>query len=58
MNDKKIETIRYWLQSINVKEIRGFLKFVNFYRHFVERFKQLIILFIKLTKNDKVFKWI
>jgi len=56
MNDKKIEIIRYWLQSTNVKEIQGFLRFANFYRHFVERFGQLTIPFIELTKNDKTFE--
>src|SRR6266699_6726136 len=58
MNDKKIKTIRYWLQPTNIKEIRGFLRFVNFYRYFIEGFKRLAIFFIKLIKNDKTFKWI
>ena len=56
MNDKKIEVIRYWLQSINVKEVRRFLGFVNFYRRFVEGFKRLTILFIEFIKNDKAFE--
>ncbi len=56
MNDKKIEVVRYWLQPTNVKEIRGFLGFANFYRRFVERFGRLVISFIELTKNDKAFK--
>src|SRR6266699_1346878 len=53
MNDKKIEIIRFWLQFINIKKIRRFFKFANFYRHFIERLRQLTILFIKLIKNDK-----
>ena len=57
MNNKKIKIIRYWLQSTNIKEIQGFLKFVNFYRYFIKRFGRLIILLIKLIKNDKVFEW-
>ncbi len=56
MNDKKIEIMKYWLQSINVKEVRGFFGFANFYRHFVERFGRLTISFIELIKNNKVFK--
>ncbi len=56
INDKKIKIIRFWPQSTNVKKIRGFFKFVNFYRHFVERFKRLTIPFIEFTKNDKTFK--
>ncbi len=55
MNNKKIEIVKYWLQSTNIKEIRGFFKFVNFYRCFVKGFKRLTIPFIKLIKNDKAF---
>ncbi len=56
ISDKKIEAIRYWLQPTNVKEIRGFFRFINFYRYFVKRFRRLIISLIELTKNNKVFK--
>ncbi len=56
INNKKIETIKYWLQPTNIKEIQRFFKFVNFYQRFVKRFKRLIISFIKLTKNDKTFE--
>ena len=56
MNDKKIEIIRYWLQPMNIKEVRRFLKFVNFYRRFVKRFKRLIYPFIELIKKDKAFE--
>ncbi len=58
MSDKKIKVIRFWLQSTNIKEIRGFLKFANFYRHFVEGFGQLAISFIEFIKNNKTFEWI
>ena len=58
MNNKKIETVKYWLQFTNVKKIRRFFKFINFYRRFIKRFKRLIIPFIKLMKNDKAFEWI
>ncbi len=56
INNKKIEVVKYWLQLMNIKEVRGFLGFVNFYRCFVEGFGRLIILFIERTKNDKVFE--
>ncbi len=56
MKNKKIEIIKYWLQLINVKEVRGFFKFINFYRCFVKGFGQLTISFIKLIKNNKIFK--
>jgi len=31
INDKKIEAVKYWLQFTNVKQIRRFFKFINFY---------------------------
>jgi hypothetical protein len=58
MNDKKVEAIRSWPVPINIKEIRGFLGFTNFYRHFIERFGRLATSFIKLIKKDKIFEWI
>src|SRR6266566_10069650 len=47
INNKKIEVVRYWLQSTNIKEVLGFLGFANFYRRFIKRFRRLIISFIK-----------
>ena len=56
MNDKKVEVVRSWPVSTNVKEIRGFLGFANFYRRFIEGFGRLTIPFIKLIKKDKAFE--
>ncbi len=56
INNKKIKAIKYWLQPTNIKEIRGFLKFANFYQRFVKGFGQLTILFIELIKNNKAFE--
>ncbi len=58
INNKKIEVVKYWLQFTNVKEVRRFLKFANFYQYFIEKFERLIIPFIEFTKNDKAFEWI
>ncbi len=56
ISNKKIEAMKYWLQPINIKEIRGFFKFANFYRYFIKRFGRLTIPFIKLIKNNKTFE--
>ncbi len=56
--NKKIETVKYQLQSTNIKKIRGFLRSANFYRCFVEGFGRLTIPFIKFIKNDKAFEQI
>jgi hypothetical protein len=56
INDKKVEAVRSWPISTNVKEVRGFFGFANFYCRFIEGFKRLATLFIKLTKKDKAFE--
>jgi hypothetical protein len=58
MSDKKVEVIRSWPISTNVKEVRAFFGFANFYRCFIEGFGRLAISFIKFTKKDKVFEWV
>jgi hypothetical protein len=57
MSDKKVEVVWSWPTSTSIKKVRGFLGFANFYRRFIERFKRLTTLFIKLTKKDKAFEW-
>ena len=56
INDKKVETIRSWPISTNIKEIRGFLGFANFYRHFIEGFGRLTVPLIEFTKKNKAFE--
>jgi hypothetical protein len=57
MNDTKVETIRSWSISTNIKEVKGFLRFANFYRRFIEGFGRLATPFIEFTKKDKAFEW-
>jgi hypothetical protein len=57
MNDKKVETVRSWPIPTNIKEVKGFLGFANFYRRFIKGFGRLITSFIEFTKKDKVFEW-
>ena len=57
ISDTKVEVVRSWPVFTNVKKIKGFLGFANFYRRFIEGFGQLTTPFIKLTKKDKAFEW-
>jgi hypothetical protein len=57
MNNTKVEAVRSWPIPTNIKEIKGFLRFTNFYRHFIERFGRLTTSLIELTKKDKAFEW-
>jgi hypothetical protein len=56
MNDKKVEVVRSWPISTNIKKVRGFLGFANFYRRFIEGFGRLTASFIEFTKKNKTFE--
>ena len=58
MSDKKVEIVWSWPISINVKEVKGFFRFANFYRRFIEGFGRLVAFFIEFIKKDKAFEWI
>ncbi len=45
MNLSKMTVIVSWITSINLKEIQSFVKFVNFYHHFIKNFLKLVKLF-------------
>ena len=53
----KVEAIRGWEAPTNVKEVRSFLGFANFYRDFIEEFSDLAAPLTLLTRKDCPFKW-
>jgi len=55
MNLSKMTVIVNWITSINLKEIQSFVKFVNFYHHFIKNFLKLVKSFIQLTKKNTSF---
>ncbi len=55
MNSIKVKVIVNWTTSINLKEIQSFVRFVNFYRHFIKNFSKLVKSFIQLTRKDTSF---
>ena len=57
MNSIKFKAIKDWSQSINVKEIQAFLKFVNYNRKFIKNYFKKIIPLINLTIKDKLWIW-
>ncbi len=57
MNLSKMTVIVSWITSINLKEIQSFMKFINFYRHFIENFSKLIKSFTQLTRKNTSFVW-
>jgi len=57
MNLSKMTVIVSWITSTNLKEIQSFVKFVNFYRHFIKNFLKLVKSFIQLTRKNMSFVW-
>jgi len=46
MNLSKVTIIVSWITSINLKEIQSFVRFINFYHHFIKNFLKLVKSFI------------
>ncbi len=57
MNPEKIKTIRNWSIPKNMKDIRGFLDFINFYRNLIIGYGEIVGPFYILTKKDITFIW-
>ncbi len=57
INSSKMIIIVNWTISINLKEIQNFVKFVNFYYHFIRNFFKLVKSFTQLTRKDTSFVW-
>ena len=55
MDPKKLEAIRDWEIPKNVKDVRAFLGFSNFYRRFIYEFSKLASPLVRLTKKETPF---
>ncbi len=64
MNLQQIDTIKTWLTLKTFQKVQVFLKFVNFYRHFIKAYSQItnsLMSLLKGSKNDKKtepFEWL
>ena len=38
MEQEKVKAIKEWKTPIRIKDIESFLRFANFYRHFIQNF--------------------
>ncbi|EDR07074.1 reverse transcriptase-RNase H-integrase [Laccaria bicolor S238N-H82] len=57
MDPTKLAGIQDWIPPKNVKGIRSFLGFGNFYRRFIGNYAETAKPLNELTKKMKVFKW-
>ena len=53
MDLKKIEAIVNWQEFKNVKDVRAFIGFTNFYQQFINNFFALVSPLIALTQKTK-----
>ena len=54
---RNLEKIISWPVPRNVKETRGFLGLVSFYRHFIKNFSSIAAPLTDLTKKESKFEW-
>ena len=57
MNPAKVTAIANWESSTCVKDVQSFLRFANFYWHFIKGFSQLASPLTALTQKDIKFNW-
>jgi hypothetical protein len=57
MDLTKLAGIRDWPAPMNVKGVRSFLGFGNFYQRFIGHFVEIAQPLNALTKKDQPFEW-
>ncbi|GJP61835.1 hypothetical protein CLOP_g18959 [Closterium sp. NIES-67] len=57
VNPKKIEAVRTWKTSENVKELQQFLGFANYYNRFVPQYAKIATPLTNLLKKNTPYKW-
>jgi hypothetical protein len=57
MDPAKVQAVTNWPAPWNLKDVRGFLRFANFYRRFIEGFARIAQPLNDLTKKDAPWSW-
>ena len=55
--EAKLKAVRDWAIPQNVRDIRSFLGFANYYRRFVRNFVEIADPLTSLTRKDAVWQW-
>jgi len=57
MAREKVQAVADWPNPKNLRDVRSFMQFCNFYRAFVPNFAELVIPLNELTKKGVPFEW-
>ena len=57
MSTAKVESVKNWPVPWNVKDIKAFRGFANFYQRFIEGFSKICKPLTDLTQKDQMFEW-
>ena len=57
MDPVKVQAITNWPAPRNLRDLRDFLGFANFYRHFIKDFAKLARPLNNLTRKDAPWHW-
>ena len=57
MSQDKLQAIHDWPAPTNVRQVRGFLGFCNFYRHFILNYAHIARPLHKLTQQNRKWNW-
>jgi hypothetical protein len=57
MDLEEITAVQDWEAPRNLKDVRTFLGFANFYRHFVRNYSKIIQPLTLLTRKGVAFVW-
>jgi hypothetical protein len=57
MDPAKVRAVAEWPTPKNLRELRGFIGFANFYRRFIKDFSKICHPLHNLTKKDTPWKW-
>jgi len=57
VDPEKVEAIRKWEAPTNLRGVRSFIGFANFYRDFIKNFGDIAAPLLELTKKSTPFRW-